>query len=70
LRALPKRVISPISASMTKAVNWPTPGSVVSVLTRGSALACWGSSPSIRAGQRRQAGARARRGGRRRPSAA
>jgi hypothetical protein len=23
---------------MTRAVNWPTPGSVVSVLTRGSAL--------------------------------
>src|SRR5512142_544824 len=48
LRALPKRVISPISATMTRAVNWPTPGSVVSVLTRGSALACWRSSPSIR----------------------
>ena len=26
LRALPNRVMSPISASMTRAVNWPTPG--------------------------------------------
>jgi hypothetical protein len=33
---------------MTSAVNWPTPGSVVRVLTLGSALACWRSSPSIR----------------------
>ena len=41
LRALENRVMSPISASMTRAVNWPTPGSVVSVLTRGPALACW-----------------------------
>src|SRR6266550_4248019 len=48
LRALGKRVMSPISASMTSAVNWPTPGSVVKILTRGSALACWRSSPSIR----------------------
>jgi len=48
LRALGKRVMSPISASMTRAVNWPTPGSVVKILTRGSALACWRSSPSIR----------------------
>ena len=40
--------MSPISASMTRAVNWPAPGSVVSVVTRGSALACWRSSPSIR----------------------
>ena len=40
--------MSPISASMTRAVNWPTPGSVVRTLTRGSALACWRSSPSIR----------------------
>src|SRR4029077_18900343 len=40
--------MSPISASMTSAVNWPTPGSVVRVLTRGPALACWRSSPSIR----------------------
>ena len=48
LRALPNRVMSPISASMTSAVNWPTPGSVVKILTRGPALACWRSSPSIR----------------------
>src|SRR6185312_13730729 len=34
--------------SITRAVNWPTPGSLVRVLTRGSALACWRSSPSIR----------------------
>ena len=40
--------MSPISASMTSAVNCPTPGSVVRVLTRGSAVACWRSSPSIR----------------------
>jgi len=33
LPALGNRVISPISASMTRAVNWPTPGSVVSTLT-------------------------------------
>src|SRR6201985_3507907 len=38
LRALPKRVMSPISASIINAVNWPTPGSVVRTLTRGSAL--------------------------------
>src|SRR5207244_2953200 len=48
LRALGNRVMSPISASITSAVNWPTPGSVVSVLTRGSALARARSSPSIR----------------------
>ena len=40
LRALPNRVMSPISASMTSAVNWPTPGTLVRVLARGSALAC------------------------------
>jgi hypothetical protein len=40
--------MSPISASITRAVNWPTPGSSVSTFTRGSALACWRSSPSIR----------------------
>src|SRR5690349_16178236 len=48
LRALPNRVMSPISATMTSAVNSPTPGSVRSVLTLGSDLACWCSSPSIR----------------------
>jgi hypothetical protein len=48
LRALGNRLMSPISASMTRAVNWPTPGGVVRVLTRGPALACWRSSPSIR----------------------
>jgi len=48
LRALPNRVMSPISATMTSAVNSPTPGSVRSTLTRRSALACWCSSPSIR----------------------
>jgi hypothetical protein len=48
LRALPKRVMSPISATMTSAVNSPTPGSAWSALIRGSALACWCSSPSIR----------------------
>ena len=47
-RALPNRVMSPISASITSAVNSPTPGSVVSVLTRGSVLARACSSPSIR----------------------
>ena len=31
LRALPKRLMSPISATMTSAVNSPTPGSVVRV---------------------------------------
>jgi hypothetical protein len=50
-----ERVMSPISASITSAVNWPTPGSAVKTLTRGSALACWRSSPSIRS----TAGARA-----------
>jgi hypothetical protein len=48
LRALPNRVMSPISASIISAVNWPAPGSVVSTLTRGPALAYWRSSPSIR----------------------
>src|SRR6266581_7421882 len=38
LRALGNRVMSPISATMTSAVNSPTPGSVVSALTGGSAL--------------------------------
>jgi len=54
LRALPNRLMSPISASMTSAVNWPTPGSVVRVLTRGSALACW-RSPAYPVDHRRQA---------------
>jgi hypothetical protein len=35
LRAEPKRVMPPISASRTSAVNTPTPGSRVSDLTRG-----------------------------------
>ena len=48
LAGVRERLMSPISASMTSAVNWPTPGSVVKTLTRGSALACWRSSPSIR----------------------
>ena len=48
LRALPNRLMSPISASITSAVNSPTPGSVRSTLTRGSALARACSSPSIR----------------------
>jgi hypothetical protein len=48
LRALPKRVMSPISASITSAVNCPMPGSAVSTLTRGSALACARTSPSSR----------------------
>jgi hypothetical protein len=48
LRALGNRLMSPISATMTRAVNSPTPGSVLSTLTRGSALACWCSSPSSR----------------------
>jgi hypothetical protein len=48
LAALGNRVMSPISASMTSAVNSPIPGSVRSTLTRGSALARWCSSPSIR----------------------
>jgi len=37
--------MSPISASMTSAVNSPTPGGVLSTLTRGSAFARWCSSP-------------------------
>ena len=40
--------MSPISASIIRAVNSPTPGSVLSTLTRGPVLACWCSSPSIR----------------------
>jgi hypothetical protein len=48
LRALGNRVMSPISASMTRAVNSPTPGSVRSTLTRGSAFARWCNSPSSR----------------------
>jgi hypothetical protein len=40
--------MSPISASITKAVNSPTPGSVRSTLTRRSALAWACSSPSSR----------------------
>ena len=40
LRALGNRVMSPISASRTSAVNGPTPGSWVRTLTRGSDLAC------------------------------
>ncbi len=36
LRAEPNRLMSPISASRTSAVNGPTPGSWVSTLTRGS----------------------------------
>ena len=39
LRADPNRVMSPISASRTSAVNGPTPGSWVRTLTRGSAFA-------------------------------
>jgi hypothetical protein len=52
--AAENRVMSPILASMTKAVNLPTPGRVVRVLIRGSALGCWRSSPSIRTSQRGQ----------------
>ena len=37
--AEPNRLTSPVSARMTSAVNGPTPGSRVSTLTRGSALA-------------------------------
>jgi hypothetical protein len=48
LRALENRVMSPIPATITSAVNWPTPGSVVSALTRGSALACCRSPASSR----------------------
>ena len=48
LRAFGNRVMSPISASMTSAVNWPTPGSVVSIPARGPTFACRRSSPSIR----------------------
>jgi hypothetical protein len=48
LRALPNRVMSPISASIIKAVNSPAPGSARSALTRGPALARACSSPSIR----------------------
>ena len=38
-RADPKRVMSPISASRTSAVNSPAPGSRVSTFTRGPDLA-------------------------------
>ena len=48
LRALSNREMSPISATITSAVNFRMPSSVVSVLTRGSALACWCSSASSR----------------------
>jgi hypothetical protein len=36
LAAWPNRVMSPISASRTSAVNGPTPGRAVRTLTRGS----------------------------------
>jgi hypothetical protein len=48
LRAEANRVMSPISASRTSAVNGPTPGSWVKTLTRGSDLACWRTSASSR----------------------
>jgi hypothetical protein len=50
-RALENRVMSPISASSTMAVNSPTPGSVVSTFTRGSVFAracsCWSSRSMV-----------------------
>jgi hypothetical protein len=48
LRALGNRVMSPISATIISAVNWPTPGKVVSTLTRGSAVARRRTSASSR----------------------
>ncbi len=48
LRAEANRVMSPISASRTSAVNGPTPGSRVKTFTRGSDLACWRTSASSR----------------------
>jgi len=48
LRAVGNRVMSPISARMTSAVNGPAPGSWVSTLTRGSDRARWRVSPSSR----------------------
>jgi hypothetical protein len=47
-RALPNRVMSPISASMISAVNSPDAGQCPEHLDPRSALACWRSSPSIR----------------------
>ena len=41
LRADPNRLMSPTSAKMTSAVNGPTPGSWVKILTRGSDRARW-----------------------------
>jgi hypothetical protein len=48
LRAVGNRVMSPISARMTSAVNGPAPGSWVRTLTRGSDRARWRISPSSR----------------------
>jgi hypothetical protein len=48
LRAEANRLTSPISATMTSAVNGPTPGSWVSTLTRGPDLARWRISQSSR----------------------
>jgi hypothetical protein len=48
LRAEPKRLMPPISASRTSAVNGPTPGSRVSTLTRGSAFTRCRTSSSSR----------------------
>jgi hypothetical protein len=47
-RAEANRVMSPISASRTSAVNGPTPGSCVKTLTRGSLLAWLRTSASSR----------------------
>jgi hypothetical protein len=46
LRADPNRLMSPISASRTSAVNGLTPGSWVSTLTAGSDRARWRTSQS------------------------
>jgi hypothetical protein len=48
LRADPNLLTSPISASITMAVNGPMPGSWVSTLTPGSDRARWCTSQSSR----------------------
>jgi hypothetical protein len=53
LRAEANRVMSPISASRTSAVNGPTPGSWVKIVTRGSLLAWLRTDDLLRLGLHR-----------------
>src|SRR5690348_5199948 len=55
LRALPNRVMPPVSATMTSVVNSPTPGSVRSVLTLGIGPGVLVQLAVDPAGHRRQA---------------